>query len=68
MEQETIRDYNRITALKDLHDIDALSREIQDIHGSFEKIALVFGPFRAVLDNRFYSHPQVHLASNVIYG
>jgi hypothetical protein len=68
VEQETIRDYNRIAALKDIRDITALTREIQEIHTSFSRIATIFSPFRIVLDNRFYSHPQVHLASNVIHG
>ena len=68
VEHETIRDYNRIAALKDIHDMEALSKEVNDIHQSFETIALVFSPFRAVLDNSIYSHPQVHLASNVIHG
>lgn len=68
IEQETIRDYNRISALKDMRDIHVISREIQDIHSSFSRIATIFSPFRAILDNRFYSHPQVHLASNIIHG
>ncbi len=68
VEQETIRDYNRIAALKDMRDLEALSKEVSDIRNSFETIALVFSPFRAVLDNNIYSHPQVHLASNVIHG
>lgn len=68
VERETIRDYNRIASLKDMRDLGAISREINEIHGSFETIALVFSPFRAVLDNRFYSHPQIRLASNVIHG
>ena len=68
VEQETIRDYNRISALKDLKDIDAISTEVSAIKESFDRIALVFSPFRLVLDNRFYNHPQVHLASNVIHG
>lgn len=68
VEQETIRDYNRISALKDMRDIHAIAQEIQDIHSSFSQIVTVFSPFRAILDNRFYSHPQVHLAGNVIHG
>ena len=68
VERETIRDYNRIAALKDMNDIEILSKEVTEIHDSFKKIALIFSPFRAVLDNQFYSHPQVHLAGNVIYG
>lgn len=68
VEKETIRNYNRISALKDIRDIPMLSREIQDIENSFDTIALVFSPFRITLDNRFYSHPQVHLAGNVIHG
>lgn len=68
VERETIRDYNRIAALKDMRDLGAISREVTEIKASFEMIALVFSPFRAVLDNRFYSHAQVHLASNVIHG
>ncbi len=68
VEQETIHDYNRISALKDMRDINAISQEIQDIHASFSRISTVFSPFRAILDNRFYSHPQVHLAGNVIHG
>jgi len=51
-----------------MHDMSTLSEEVRDIHGSFETIALIFSPFRAMLDNNFYSHPQVHLASNVIHG
>lgn len=68
IEQETIRDYNRIAALKDMRDFVAIRAEVKSIHDSFETIALVFSPFRAVLDNHFYSHPQVRLASNVIHG
>jgi hypothetical protein len=68
VERETLRSYNRIAALKDLRDLDTISREIHEIHGSFNTITLIFSPFRAILDNRFYSHPQVHLASNVIHG
>ena len=68
IERETIRDYNRIAAIKDLRDMDAISREVHDIHSSFEMVAFIFSPFRAVLDNAFYSHPQVHLAGNIIHG
>lgn len=68
VEKKTIYNYNRIAALKDMRDMDTISKEMKEIHDSFENIALIFSPFRAVLDNRFYSHPQVHLASNVIYG
>lgn len=68
IEQETIRDYNRIAALKDMRDLEAIQTEVKSIHDSFETIALVFSPFRAILDNSAYSHPQVHLASNVIHG
>lgn len=68
VERETIRSYNRISALKDMRGIEAIAREVRDIRDSFETTALIFSPFRAGLDNRFYSHPQVHLASNVIHG
>lgn len=68
VERETIRDYNRIAALKDMRDMEAISKEVHDIRNSLKTVALVFGPFRAVLDNRFYRHPQIHLASNVIHG
>ncbi|MDD2916990.1 MAG: DUF4012 domain-containing protein [Candidatus Gracilibacteria bacterium] len=68
VERETIRNYNRMSALKDMRDIGTLSKEADDIHRSFETIALVFSPFRTVLDNRLYSHPQVRLAGNVIHG
>lgn len=68
VERETIRDYNRISALKDMRDMEAISREAESIRSSFGRVALVFSPFRVILDNRFYSHPQVHLAGNVIHG
>ena len=68
VESETIRDYNRISALKDMRDISAMSQEIADIRDSFETISRIFSPFQIVFDNRFYSHPKVHLASNVING
>ncbi|HBB27497.1 TPA: hypothetical protein DCZ36_03315, partial [Candidatus Gracilibacteria bacterium] len=68
VERETIRNYNRIAALKDIRDIETLSREVHDIGNSLKTVAFVFSPFRAVLDNRFYVHPQVHLASNIIHG
>lgn len=68
VEHETIRSYSRISALKDLHSLDAISQEVDSIHDSFDTVALVFGPFRALLDNSIYSHPQVHLAGNVIHG
>lgn len=68
VEKETIRTYNRISAMKDVRDFETLRTEAREIHGSFETVAFVFRPFRMALDNRFYTHPQVRLAGNVIHG
>ena len=68
IESETIRNYNRIAALRDMRDLEVVSREIASIENSFNQITILFSPFRFLLDNGFYSHPEVRLASNVIYG
>lgn len=68
IEQNTITQYNRLSNLKEIRNINDFSREVADIRSDFGTISLLFSPFRILLDNGLISNDDVHLAGNVISG
>lgn len=68
IEQSTITQYNRLSNLKEIRNINDFQKEVADIRSDFGTISLLFGPFRILLDNGLISNDDVHLAGNVISG
>jgi len=68
IEQSTITQYNRLSNLKEIRNINDFQKEVADIRSNFGTISLLFSPFRILLDNNLISNDTVHLAGNVISG
>lgn len=65
---ETINQYRKLYAIKEIKDPSVIYAESIKIKNNFLKLKTIFTPVSLALNNQFYSNKDIKTASNVIFG